>query len=68
MKALTVELQGRKLILLTGATNKTAGASKNKGAARNVEIEARDKLIAAALRDPDAIAFGYTSGQWVSGA
>ena len=61
MKALTIVLHGRKLILLTGACN-------DKTASKTVEIEAREQLVVAARRDPDAVAFGYTSGKWVAGA
>jgi hypothetical protein len=61
MKSPTVELRGKKVILLTGArTDKKTG--------KTVDFEAPDKLQNAALQNPDAVAFGYTSGQWVAAA
>jgi hypothetical protein len=61
MAFIKIELQGKKVILLNGAhTEKnTEGA---------VQLEAPDKLLEAALRDPDAVAFGYVSGRWVAAA
>jgi hypothetical protein len=55
------ELQGKKVILLNGAR-----AEKKTGKA--VEIEAPDRLLEAARRNPDAVAFGYVSGRWVAAA
>ena len=61
MKSPTIELQGRQVILLTGAcTDQKTG--------KTVEIETIDLLIAAARKNPDAVAFGYTAGRWVAGA
>jgi len=57
----TIELQGKKVILLNGAR-----AEKKTG--KTVEIEAPDKLLDAARRNPDAVAFGYMSGRWVAAA
>lgn len=31
-------------------------------------IEAPEKLIEAARRDPDAVAFGFLAGRWISAA
>ena len=61
MEFVTIELQGKKVILLNGAH-----AEKDTGT--RVEIEAPDKLLDAARRDPDAVAFGYMSGHWVAAA
>ena len=54
-------LSGRKVLLLNGArAEMTVGNA--------VVIEAPDKLLEAARRDPDAVAFGYMSGKWVAAA
>ena len=55
LKIVTIELHGKKVILLSGAR----AAS---------QIEAPDKLLDTARRNPDAVAFGYVSGQWVAAA
>jgi hypothetical protein len=61
MKYVTTEFHGRKVILLSGAhsakqTNDT------------IDIEAPDKLLDVARRNPDAVAFGYIMGRWVAAA
>lgn len=54
-------LQGRKVILLTGARlDSTTG--------KTAEIATLDQLVAAARQNPDAVAFGFTAGRWVAGA
>ena len=61
MKTQIFELNGRKIILLTGAhTDKATG--------KTVEVEALDKLVSAAKKNPDAVAFGYTASRWVAAA
>jgi hypothetical protein len=57
----TIELQGKKVILLNGAR-------AEKKTDMTWEIEAPDKLRDAARRNPDAVAFGYVSGRWVAAA
>jgi hypothetical protein len=61
VKYVTIELHGRKVILLSGAysTKKTNDT---------IDIEASDKLLDVARRNPDAVAFGYVSGRWVAAA
>jgi hypothetical protein len=61
MAFVKIELQGKKVILLNGTrTEKKTG--------EEVQLEAPDKLLEAALRDPDAVAFGYLLGRWVAAA
>jgi len=61
MKFPTVEVQGRKLILLSGVSaGKTAGEM--------IDPDALDKLRDAFRKNPDAVAFGYTRGRWVAAA
>ena len=54
MKSPTIDLDGRQVILLTGAC-------KDKATGKTIEIETIDLLIAAAQKNPDAVAFGYTA-------
>ena len=49
MKIVTIELRGKKVILLSGARAPS-------------QIEAPEKLLETACRNPDAVAFGYVSG------
>jgi len=61
MKFPTIELQGRKVILLSGVrTDKRTGET--------VFLASRDKLLDAFSHNPDAVAFGFTSGRWVAAA
>lgn len=63
MERVTFELQGKTVILLNGAR-------REKKSGKAIDIEAPEKLAAAARRDPDAVAFGYMSkhGRWVAAA
>lgn len=55
----------RMVILLSGYKDE----NKRTGTARKgVMIDAKDKLVMAAKRDPDAVAFGYVAGEWVASA
>ena len=64
-----IVLRGRQVTLLSGY-NDNAGGSAEEGndARRAVVIDAEDKLNQAALRNPDAVAFGYVRGEWVASA
>jgi hypothetical protein len=59
--AVTTVLLGKKVFLLTG-TKRAAWAEKN------FEVEAPDKLMETARRNPDACAFGFIQGSWVAAA
>ncbi|MEQ1697502.1 MAG: hypothetical protein ABL901_16840 [Hyphomicrobiaceae bacterium] len=61
MKSQMIELDGKKIILLTGAR-------PDKATGKKIEVEALDKLVSAVKRDPDAVAFGYTAHRWVAAA
>jgi hypothetical protein len=54
-------LNGKTVILLNGAR-----AERRTG--KTVDVEAPDKLIETARRNPDAVAFGFVSGSWVAAA
>ena len=55
LKIVTIELRGKKVILLSGARAPS-------------QLEAPDKLLDTARQNPDAVAFGYVSGRWVAAA
>ena len=55
MKIVTIELHGKKVILLSGARAPS-------------QLEAPEKLLETARQNPDAVAFGYVSGRWVAAA
>ncbi|MEQ1710463.1 MAG: hypothetical protein ABL908_03580 [Hyphomicrobium sp.] len=63
MDGVKTEVQGKVVILLNGAR-------KEKKTGKAIDIQAPEKLVEAARRDPDAVAFGYMSrqGRWVSAA
>jgi hypothetical protein len=60
-----IVMRGRKIILLSGFKNGVADASASR---RSIEVDAEDKLRQAAKNNPDAVAFGYVSGQWIASA
>lgn len=61
MESVKTILLGKSVFLLTGTR-----ASKKKD--KPFEVEAPDKLIETARRNPDAVAFGFISGSWVASA
>lgn len=61
MNSPTIELRGKKIILLSGAT-------KDKQTGLTADIEEFDRLVVAVHQNPDAVAFGCISGRWVAGA
>ena len=54
-------VHGKTVILLNGAR-----AERRTG--RAVDVEAPDKLLETARRNPDAVAFGYVAERWVASA
>ncbi len=79
MGKIRTEVCGKEVILLNGAcpyadpeAELLAGtedcASKCSRGEGQAHIEAPEKLIEAARRDPDAVAFGYLAGRWISAA
>ncbi len=59
----TTEVHGKVVILLNGARKETRTG-------KAIDIQNPDKLMEAARRDPDAVAFGYLTGarRWVAAA
>jgi hypothetical protein len=60
-----IVLRGRKVILLSGYKDENASTGITR---RGVIVDAKDKLLIAAKRNPDAVAFGYIAGHWVASA
>lgn len=64
MESVKTVILGKSVFLLTGAVSR-----KSKGSVSNaLEVEAPEKLIETALRNPDAVAFGFVAGSWVAAA
>ena len=65
MESVKTVLLGKTVFLLSG----TRFAKKtDKQSGKKFEVEAPDKLIETARRNPDAVAFGFTQGSWVAAA
>jgi len=65
-----IVVRGKKVILLSGYCkdgNKGTGEAHRLGD-RHMKVDAEDKLLLAAKRNPDAVAFGYVAGEWVASA
>ncbi len=63
----TVEVTGRRIVLLSGyQRSKRIGSEAGKP--KPIKIEARRKLRLSMAKNPDAVAFGYTAGSWVPAA
>lgn len=61
MESVRTVLLGKPVFLLTGTK-----ATRRRDHA--FEVEAPEKLLETARRNPDAVAFGYVSGSWVAAA
>ena len=61
MECVKTELLGKSVVLLSGARAERMSA-------KPMLIEAPEKLLEAARRNPDAVAFGYMAGKWVAAA
>lgn len=79
MGKIRTEVCGKEVILLNGTcpftgpeVDLTAGtencAANCPLGEHRAHIEAPEKLIEAARRDPDAVAFGFLAGRWISAA
>jgi len=60
-----IVLRGRKVILLSGFKDEDRSTGVTR---QGVIVDAKDKLLLAAQRNPDAVAFGYVAGVWVASA
>jgi hypothetical protein len=64
MESVRTVVLGKPVFLLTGARPRRAKESS----AFALDVEAPDKLIETARRNPDAVAFGFVAGSWVAAA
>lgn len=64
MESVKTTVLGKSVILLTGVRS----PARKGGHHHAVEVEAPEKLLETARRNPDAVAFGYVSGSWVAAA
>jgi hypothetical protein len=60
-----IVVRGRKVILLSGYKDDGKGTGEKRD---GVVVDAKEKLLLAAKKDPDAVAFGYVAGEWVASA
>lgn len=63
MESVKTILFGKSVYLLTGKAPK-----RTREFGQHVEVEALEKLLEAARRNPDAVAFGFVSGSWIAAA
>ena len=63
-----IVVRGKKVILLSGyCKDDSKGVAQRLGNYR-LKVNAEEQLIAAAQKNPDAVAFGYVAGVWVPSA
>jgi hypothetical protein len=60
-----IVVRGKKVILLSGFKEDDKGTGEKR---EGVIVDAKDKLLLAAKRNPDAVAFGYIAGEWIASA
>ncbi len=60
-----IVVRGKKVILLSGYKDDGNGTDETR---HGVIVDAKHKLVLAAKRNPDAVAFGYVAGEWVASA
>lgn len=60
-----VDMHGKQIILLSGFNDEKRSAAGPRNAVRPIRIDAEKKLNQAALRNPDAVAFGFVAGKWI---
>jgi hypothetical protein len=63
MESIKTVVLGKPVFLLTGRM-----LTSTKKRDRALDVEAPEKLLEAARRNPDAVAFGFISGSWVAAA
>jgi hypothetical protein len=64
MESIRTTVLGKPVFLLTGARSRKIKGSS----ASSLEVEAPEKLLETARRNPDAVAFGFVAGSWVAAA
>ena len=64
MESVRTVVLGKPVFLLTGAKSRHSKSH----ASPALEVEAPEKLLETARRNPDAVAFGFVAGSWVAAA
>lgn len=64
MESMRTIVLGKPVFLLTG----TKRFKPKEVTSASTEVEAPEKLLETARRNPDAVAFGYVAGSWVAAA
>jgi hypothetical protein len=70
MESVRTVVLGKHVFLLTGTRPRRSKESLSMAFAMSaaLEVEAPEKLIETARRNPDAVAFGFVAGSWVAAA
>jgi hypothetical protein len=63
-----VDVIGRKVLLLSGYRTLLKTGSPQRSGPEPIRIEALEDLRRSAIKNPDAVAFGYVAGRWVPAA
>jgi hypothetical protein len=65
-----IVVRGKKVILLSGYCKDDSKVVRDAQRLGNyrLKVNAEEQLIAAAQKNPDAVAFGYVAGVWVPSA
>ena len=63
----TVEIVGKKIILLSGY-QRCPRTDSERVELGSIVIQEMRKLRRSAIKNPDAVAFGYTAGRWMPAA
>jgi hypothetical protein len=63
----TVEIVGKKIILLSGY-QRCPQTDSGRAKFGSIVIREMTKLRQSAIKNPDAVAFGYTAGRWMPAA
>jgi hypothetical protein len=64
MESVRTVILGKPVFLLTGARSRRMKGNSPSA----LEVEAPEKLLETARRNPDAVAFGFVAGSWVAAA
>ncbi len=64
MESVRTVVLGKPVFLLTGAKPRKS----KENVSTSLDVEAPEKLLETARRNPDAVAFGFVAGSWVASA
>lgn len=61
-------MESVKAVILGKPVYLLGGARKPRRKDKTVDVDSPEKLLEAARRNPDAVAFGFIKGSWVAAA